>query len=214
MTDYTVSKAIDLDLIPARDDLVIIVSDPTIPAGPTKRSKKITAGSLRVNAIDWDLSTVTDITSLTDVKVGSFINVTNSENPTVYGEYLLYDDDTLIALAIDPVITVTLLPSNISRKQKVYDLTASVTPAVIENNSVVYVDVSAGTVELDLQKGTISSDSINIIPVGGQYSINNLIINSAHPISSVIEAVNVDIDDLQVQLRWKDETTGWVIISL
>ena len=214
MTEYTITKAIDLDLIPARDDLVIIVSDPTIPAGPTKRSKKITAGSLRVNAIDWDPTVVTDPSTLPNVKVGSFLNVVNSENPSIFGDYAIYNGDTLIVLSLSPSVTLSLIPNNIARKQKVYDLTANATPVPIEANSVVYVDVSDGSVTLDIAEGSISSDSINIIPVGGKYSINNLFISSDFPIAGVLDSVNVDIDDLQLQLRWKDNISGWVIISL
>lgn len=214
MTEYTVSKANDLDLIPTRDDLIIVVSDPAIPAGPNKRSKKITAGSLRVNAIDWDPTVVTDPSTLPNVKVGSFLNVVNSENPSIFGDYAIYNGDTLIVLSLSPSVTLSLIPNNIARKQKVYDLTANATPVPIEANSVVYVDVSDGSVTLDIAEGSISSDSINIIPVGGKYSINNLFISSDFPIAGVLDSVNVDIDDLQLQLRWKDNISGWVIISL
>lgn len=213
MTEYLVTKAIDLDLIPARDDLIIIVSDPTIPAGPNKRSKKITAGSLRPATIAWDVVTVPLVTAIPNIKSGDILVVNNADDGADIGSNIVYTDDTLIVLTLVPSATLMLVPKQVARQRAILDLVANPTAVVVKPNSVVYTDVTDGTITLDLAAGSINDEAIDIINTGGQYSLNNLIITSASPIHGLVDSVTVDIDDIVLQLRWKDAVTGWIIIT-
>lgn len=213
MTDYTVSKAIDLDLIPARDDLIIIVSDPAIPEGPEKRSKKIVAGSLRPTTITWDVVLVPNVSDIPDIKSGDFLVVGNADSGVDIAGSVVYTGDTLIVLTLTPDVMLMLIPKQTARARTVLDLAASTEPVIVKPNTSIYTDVSSGTITLALEEGAINDEYIDIINVAGQYSVNNLIITSASPIHGVIDSVTVDLDGISLQLRWKDATSGWIIIS-
>lgn len=213
MTEYLVTKAIDLDLIPARDDLIIIVSDPALPVGPSKRSKKVTLGSIRPVTIPWDIVATPLVATIPGIKSGDFLKVQNADTGVEVGEVTVYTGDTLIVLTLTPAITMTLIPKQVARSLDVLDLVASANPVVVKPNTIIYTDVSAGEITLDVLAGSVNDEYIDIIPVGGAYSINNLIITSSAPIAGVVDNVVVDVDDIVLQLRWKDAVTGWIVIT-
>lgn len=54
-----VKKVGELDQVPFKENLMISVSDPDIPEGPTKASKRVDLGDVRPKIIPWDVTTQT-----------------------------------------------------------------------------------------------------------------------------------------------------------
>ena len=64
-----------LQQVPFKENLIIVVSDPDIPPGPAKDSKRLDAGDLRPKVVNWDVSILSPVLPATAV-TGDFLKVT------------------------------------------------------------------------------------------------------------------------------------------
>ena len=194
-----------------KDNLIIVVSDPDIAlTEPGVESKRIYLNQLLTVTHDWDPTT--DVLDITNLKSHDFLRVINSPSFRLLGNRVIKNDDILLVVGLSPV-TLFLIPAKTVRTNDIIMITSADSPYNVNINSDVYIDVSSGPVTVVLPTIHGINDSINLIPNGGRYEVNNLTITATDTMHGSLDPVIVSSDNLLVQARWVDGADGYLFIS-
>lgn len=206
----------DLAPVDYADNLIIVVSNPSIPDGPTKESERITAGDIRPQRYSWNPVAVPLMSGVTNLKNGDFLEITGLvTEPVLYNGVHLENEDTLHVRDVANNV-FHLMPRRSKRVMRtvmaVYNV--SVPMYTTRANDEVLVDVTDGEVSCLLPTVHEDGDEVLFIPLAGNYAINALIIHSTENLAGVVnDPVRVNIDNLPVRCRWVGDLSRWIITA-
>ncbi len=214
--EIIVTKAGDLDKIEYRDDLIIIVSDPSIPSGPTKRSKRIDASDIRNKFLDWNPQT-SDLNAapLNKKRVGDFLVVIGQANGFLIDGLVLKNGDIMLIQSISGLTTV-LKPIFVAGSRKdIVVVTADESPFNTTVYQDILVDVTDGPVEVILPTIHAINDGIKLYAYKGRYEVNNLTISSSEKIHGMADdPIIVNVDNTSINVIWSGDTDGHLLFSI
>lgn len=192
------------------DNLIIVVSDPSIPLDdPDLASKRISASQLLSATHDWDpLSAFT----LDGVKTSDYLKVVNQPAYILLGNRTVKNGDMFLVVNLSP-LTLFLLPTTSTPRHTIHWVSAAESPFTATINSDIYADVTDGPVTIALPTVHGENDCINIIPDAGRYELNALTITAIDNMAGATDAVEVTQDGLLIQARWVGGSVGYTFIS-
>lgn len=192
------------------DNLIIVVSDPSIPLNdPAIASKRISASQLLSVTHDWDPLSVY---SLAGVKTADYLKIVNQPDYILLGTRTVKNGDMFLVVSLAP-LTLFLLPSSAMPRHAIYWVTNADSPFAATINSDIYVDVTDGPVTIALPTVHGENDCINIIPNAGRYEVHALTLTATDNMVGTTEAVDVTQDGLLIQARWVGGSVGYTFIS-
>lgn len=193
-----------------RDNLIIVVSDPSIPLNdPDLASKRINASQLLSATHDWDPLSVY---SLTGVKTSDYLKIVNQPEYILLGTRTVKNGDMFLVVSLVP-LTLFLLPAATVPRHSIHWVTNTDSPFAATINSDIYVDVTDGPVTIQLPTVHGENDCINIIPNAGRYEVHALTLTATDNMAGTTEAVDVTQDGLLIQARWVGDPVGYTFIS-
>lgn len=214
--EQTFKKAGDLDTAAYADNLILVVSNPSIPEGPTKESQKIAVGDIRPKLFNWNPVTTPLLVNIPLVKNGDLLQVQGLvTEPILYENQHIQNDDFIHV--IDKQTNVFHLIPN--KAKRVMRLTLAVYDVDIEfyntrANDKVFVDVTDGEVHCNLPTIHEDGDEVLFIPLAGNYALNSLYIHSTENLAGVInDPVRVNIENLPVRCTWVGDLNRWVLTA-
>lgn len=203
-------RADELAASPYKPELLIIVSDPSIPDSPSKESLVITAEQLITAVHEWNC--VQNVTEISGIKPRDFLTVVGLTAPAVIGQKIVKNGDLFLVVSLQPV-TLFLIPGNIQRSSNIVNVSNSNSPYSASVNEDIFIDVTEGPVTINLPTIHAINDCVNLIPAAGRYEVNKLTIRSTEGMHGTTEDVEVSTDGLLIQARWVGGSNGFVFIS-
>lgn len=216
MTEQVFKKASDLDPVGYADNLIVVVSNPSIPDGPGKESQRLNAGDIRPQKFTWNPVTHPVIADLVTVKNGDFLEVSGLvTEPVLYNDIHLQNEDLLFITDKTNNLFV-LVPNKTKRKMRLTmaSYNVSIPEYLIKANDEVLVDVTDGEVSCRLPTIHEDGDEVLFVPLAGNYAINSLYILSSENLAGVTnDPVRVNIDNLPVRCKWSSDLTRWIVTA-
>lgn len=215
MPEQTFKKAGDLNPATYTDELIIVVSNPAIPEGPSKESESLLSGEIRPQRFDWNPLTQSDISTLMTVKNGDFLTVIGLTNPILFDGQRLLNGDTLHILN-KQTGEFKLIPDKTKRNMRLVVAPYNVTIPMYDvlANDEVLVDVTDGEVHCRLPTIHEDGDEVLFIPLAGNYAINPLVIHSTENLAGTVDdPVRVNVDNLLVRCVWVQSLNRWILTA-
>ena len=197
----------------------IVISDTSIPADdPGAKSFKISPENLRGKIRLWTPpAALNTILNLSD---GDYLVVSGLSQPLVHGQRVIKNGDQFRVHSKNENLLLPM-PKNALDKALIGIVDHAASPFTASVNSKLFVDVSDGPVRIILPVAVTPADYIEIYPLGGQYSLNNLILEGEVAIAGEAfdegdpdaNKVTVDIDNLFINAQFLNTDYGYVLTS-
>lgn len=216
MTEQVFKKASDLDPVGYADNLIVVISNPSIPDGPGKESQRLNAGDIRPQKFTWNPVTHPVIADLVTVKNGDFLEVSGLvTEPVLYNSIHLQNEDLLFITDKTNNLFV-LVPNKTKRKMRlvVAPYNATIPMYDVLANDEVLVDVTDGEVHCRLPTIHEDGDEVLFIPLAGNYAVNSLVIHSTENLAGAVDdPVRVNVDNLLVRCVWVQSLNRWILTA-